>query len=67
MKRNWKIALIEGIEVIYTEFKGVGTNRYEMTFLLNKTWKTHSLVCYPNQLEYKMKEIIQIHEGMAKN
>lgn len=64
MNKDWKVTNVNGVEVIYKEFAGVGTHRYEMTFVINKIWKSHTLVCLPSQLKYKMDEVVKIQKGL---
>lgn len=63
-RNNPEILDVEGIKVTYIEYKGMGEHRYELSLKIGDKWKQHTLVCLPNQFNYKLKEVVNIYKRL---
>ena len=65
MSANTKIETISDVKVFYSKFEGMVDNRYEMAFLVNGEWKTHTLIATEGDREYRMAEIIEMYKNLS--
>ena len=64
MSKPYKTLIVDGVEVHYQEYKGVGNNRYELACNIKGKWIQFRLICPPGKLEYKVKEFVNVQNRL---